>query len=49
MSIYNETADETFYPPELITRMAIAGDLGRKSGRGFYTYGRLTWPRTSPG
>jgi 3-hydroxybutyryl-CoA dehydrogenase len=39
MSIYNETAQPGFYPPELITRMAIAGDLGRKSGRGFYTYG----------
>jgi len=39
MSIYNETAQPSFYPPELITRMAIAGDLGRKSGRGFYTYG----------
>lgn len=39
MSIYNETAQAAFYPPELITRMAIAGDLGRKSGRGFYTYG----------
>jgi 3-hydroxybutyryl-CoA dehydrogenase len=39
MSIYNETAQPAFYPPELITRMAIAGDLGRKSGRGFYTYG----------
>jgi 3-hydroxybutyryl-CoA dehydrogenase len=39
MSIYNETAQPAFYPPELITRMAIASDLGRKSGRGFYTYG----------
>ncbi len=39
MSIYNETAQPSFYPPELITRMAIAGDLGRKSGQGFYTYG----------
>ena len=39
MSIYNETAEKAFYPPELITRMAIAGDLGRKSGRGFYCYG----------
>ncbi|MGB7982242.1 MAG: 3-hydroxyacyl-CoA dehydrogenase family protein [Candidatus Nanopelagicales bacterium] len=38
MSIYNETAEQSFYPPELITRMAIAGDLGRKSGQGFYTY-----------
>jgi len=39
MSVYNETADPKFYPPELITRMAVAGDLGRKSGRGFYSYG----------
>jgi len=39
MSIYNETANPTFYPPELLTRMQAAGDLGRKSGRGFYEYG----------
>ena len=39
MSIYNETANPAFYPPELLTRMIAAGDLGRKSGRGFYTYG----------
>lgn len=38
LSVYNETADPKFYPPELITRMAAAGDLGRKSGRGFYSY-----------
>ena len=38
MSIYNETANPAFYPPELLTRMIAAGDLGRKSGRGFYTY-----------
>ena len=28
---------------------SIAGDLGRKSGQGFYDLRRLTWPRTSPG
>jgi len=38
-SIYNETAQPAFYPPELISRMASAGDLGRKSGRGFHVYG----------
>ena len=38
LSVYNETADHKFYPPELLTRMTAAGDLGRKSGRGFYTY-----------
>jgi 3-hydroxybutyryl-CoA dehydrogenase len=39
LSVYDETADHKFYPPELLTRMAAAGDLGRKSGRGFYEYG----------
>jgi 3-hydroxybutyryl-CoA dehydrogenase len=37
-SIYNETGNPAFFPPELLTRMQAAGDLGRKSGRGFYTY-----------
>jgi 3-hydroxybutyryl-CoA dehydrogenase len=40
LSVYNETADPKFWPPELLTRMQAAGDLGRKSGRGFYTYDR---------
>ncbi len=39
LNIFDETADPKFFPPELINRMAIAGDLGRKSGRGFYSYG----------
>jgi 3-hydroxybutyryl-CoA dehydrogenase len=38
MNIYEETADEKFFPPEILTRMVAAGDLGRKSGRGFYRY-----------
>jgi 3-hydroxybutyryl-CoA dehydrogenase len=37
-NIYADTADEKFFPPELLTRMVAAGDLGRKTGRGFYTY-----------
>jgi 3-hydroxybutyryl-CoA dehydrogenase len=37
-NIYNDTADEKFFPPELLQRMATAGDLGRKTGKGFYTY-----------
>jgi 3-hydroxybutyryl-CoA dehydrogenase len=37
-NIYDETQDEKFAPPELLNRMVSAGDLGRKSGRGFYTY-----------
>jgi 3-hydroxybutyryl-CoA dehydrogenase len=38
MNIYNDTADEKFFVPEILTRMVAAGDLGRKSGRGFYSY-----------
>jgi len=37
-NIYDETADPKFFPPELLARMVAAGDLGRKSGRGFYSY-----------
>jgi 3-hydroxybutyryl-CoA dehydrogenase len=37
-NIYADTADEKFFPPELLARMVIAGDLGRKSGHGFYQY-----------
>ncbi|WP_020575230.1 3-hydroxyacyl-CoA dehydrogenase family protein [Actinopolymorpha alba] len=37
-NIWEETADPKFFPPELLTRMVEAGELGRKSGRGFYSY-----------
>jgi len=39
LNIYADTQDEKFYPPETLSRMVSAGDLGRKSGQGFYTYG----------
>ena len=38
MSIYNETGDPRFYPPLLLRRKVKAGQLGRKTGRGWYTY-----------
>jgi 3-hydroxybutyryl-CoA dehydrogenase len=38
LNIYADTAQEKFFPPELLSRMVTAGDLGRKSGRGFYDY-----------
>lgn len=37
-NIYADTQDEKFNPPELLRRMVQAGDLGRKSGKGFYDY-----------
>ena len=38
-NIYSETQDTKFAAPEIMARMVTAGDLGRKSGRGFYDYG----------
>jgi len=37
-NIYHDTGDQKFFPPELMQRMVTAGDLGRKTGKGFYTY-----------
>lgn len=37
-NIYTESQDEKFAPPEIMRRMVDAGDIGRKSGRGFYRY-----------
>jgi 3-hydroxybutyryl-CoA dehydrogenase len=37
-NIHRDTGDAKFFPPELLQRMVTAGDLGRKTGKGFYTY-----------
>jgi 3-hydroxybutyryl-CoA dehydrogenase len=37
-NIYADTQDEKFYPPEVLARMVVAGDHGRKTGRGWYSY-----------
>jgi 3-hydroxybutyryl-CoA dehydrogenase len=38
-NIYEATRDPKFAPPELLSRMVAAGQLGRKTGKGFYEYG----------
>ncbi|MFG2223499.1 3-hydroxyacyl-CoA dehydrogenase family protein [Streptomyces sp. NPDC048644] len=37
-NIYTESQDEKFAPPEIMRRMVDAGDIGRKSGQGFYAH-----------
>lgn len=37
-ALYRETDNPAFRPPPLMRRMVAAGLLGRKTGRGFYTY-----------
>ncbi len=38
LNIFSECADGKFHPPELLSRMVDAGDLGRKTGHGFFDY-----------
>lgn len=38
MRLYEQLREPRFAPPPLVDRMIAAGDLGRKAGRGFYTY-----------
>lgn len=37
--MFEEFREPRYAPPPLLKRMVVAGQLGRKSGRGFYTYG----------
>ncbi len=38
LSLYEQLRDPRFAPPPLIERMVAAGQLGRKTGEGFYSY-----------
>jgi 3-hydroxybutyryl-CoA dehydrogenase len=40
VSLYDEFKRDEYAPPPLLKRMVAAGRLGRKSGTGFYEYGR---------
>lgn len=37
-NFYNEFKETRFAPPPLLKRMVVAGNLGKKTGKGFYTY-----------
>jgi 3-hydroxybutyryl-CoA dehydrogenase len=39
VSLYDEFKEPLYAPPPLLSRMVDAGLLGRKTGRGFYSYG----------
>ena len=39
-AVFEETRDPRFAAPPLLRRMVSAGYLGKKSGRGFYEYGK---------
>ena len=38
MAMYRESGEERFFPPLLLRRKVKAGHLGRKTGKGWYTY-----------
>lgn len=38
MSIYEDTKDPSFYPPAILRRKIQRGELGRKTGKGWYEY-----------
>jgi 3-hydroxybutyryl-CoA dehydrogenase len=38
IAIYEESKDIRYYPPQLLRRKVKAGQLGRKTGRGWYSY-----------
>jgi len=38
MAIYEDSKDMRYYPPQLLRRKVVAGQLGRKTGTGWYRY-----------
>jgi len=38
--MFEEYREKRFAPPPLLKQMVAAGRLGKKSGRGFYDYGK---------
>jgi 3-hydroxybutyryl-CoA dehydrogenase len=37
-AMYEETKDPRWYPPAILRRKVAAGQLGRKTGKGWYEY-----------
>lgn len=43
-SLYEEFKEPLYAPPPMLSRLIEAGLLGRKTGRGFYTYTQPATP-----
>jgi 3-hydroxybutyryl-CoA dehydrogenase len=41
MAIYQETGDPRWFPPMILRRKVKAGELGRKTGKGWYEYNEV--------
>jgi len=48
-ALYEDTGDRQHYPQPLLSAMVSAGTLGRKTGRGFYSYDGETMNGPAPG
>jgi len=46
MSMYRETGDPRWFPPMILRRKVKSGELGRKTGKGWYEYDKDGWKKT---